>query len=118
MRGSRAALPVAPSADKNSVRLAVSVRRTALVCGIAAAAIGLAVILGWAAGLEHTEGDPALDLLRGVTISLGVAAFPRDGASADDVIRAADAALYKAKRLGRDRVCVAGEEETHSAAAG
>jgi predicted signal transduction protein with EAL and GGDEF domain len=39
-----------------------------------------------------------------VTISVGVAAFPEHGMSAKDVMAAADAALYHAKRGGRDRV--------------
>lgn len=39
-----------------------------------------------------------------ITLSLGVAAFPgRTIATVDDMIRAADAALYQAKRLGKDR---------------
>ena len=43
-----------------------------------------------------------------VTISLGVAAFPVHGAAAEDVLHAADEAVYKAKAKGRDRVIVAG----------
>jgi diguanylate cyclase (GGDEF)-like protein len=39
-----------------------------------------------------------------VTLSLGIACTPRDGASADDLHRAADAALYAAKRRGGDQV--------------
>jgi diguanylate cyclase (GGDEF)-like protein len=42
-----------------------------------------------------------------VTISAGVAAFPTCGLSVKDLLAAADAALYKAKKDGRDRVVVA-----------
>ncbi len=42
-----------------------------------------------------------------VSVSIGVAAFPDHGADGDGVLRAADAALYRAKREGRDRVTVA-----------
>jgi diguanylate cyclase (GGDEF)-like protein len=42
-----------------------------------------------------------------VTISLGVAAFPEHGDSSRALLAAADAALYEAKRSGRDRVAVA-----------
>jgi len=39
-----------------------------------------------------------------VTISLGIAVFPEHGMTADSLIRAADQALYQAKRSGRNRV--------------
>jgi diguanylate cyclase (GGDEF)-like protein len=42
-----------------------------------------------------------------VTASIGVAAFPEHGAGLDELIRRADAALYAAKRSGRDRVVCA-----------
>lgn len=42
-----------------------------------------------------------------ISISLGVAAFPEHGLTGDEVIGAADAALYRAKTQGRDRVTVA-----------
>jgi len=45
--------------------------------------------------------------LKPITISAGVAVFPEHGANGRDVIRAADAALYRAKEEGRDRVVVA-----------
>jgi diguanylate cyclase (GGDEF)-like protein len=42
-----------------------------------------------------------------VTASIGVAIFPPHGASLDDVVRAADLAMYRAKAQGRDRVVAA-----------
>jgi diguanylate cyclase (GGDEF)-like protein len=45
-----------------------------------------------------------------VTASAGVAVFPFDGADADGLVRAADDALYAAKRGGRNRLAIAGEE--------
>ena len=42
-----------------------------------------------------------------ITVSIGVAEPEENGADPEDVIRAADQALYKAKRAGRNRVFVA-----------
>jgi diguanylate cyclase (GGDEF)-like protein len=42
-----------------------------------------------------------------VTVSVGVAEFPGNGITRDDVVRAADAALYQAKEAGRNQVCLA-----------
>ena len=44
------------------------------------------------------------ELLSGVTTSVGVAAYPAHGKTTASLLRAADAALYAAKRQGRDRV--------------
>ncbi len=46
-------------------------------------------------------------VLGAVSMSFGVASFPQHGATEKDVLRAADAALYRAKAGGRDRVMVA-----------
>ena len=52
----------------------------------------------------------AVDALDGpVTASVGVATFPADGASAADVLLAADRACFVAKHNGRDRVATAEE---------
>jgi diguanylate cyclase (GGDEF)-like protein len=42
-----------------------------------------------------------------ITVSIGVAEPEQSGVDPEDVIRAADQALYRAKRDGRNRVCVA-----------
>jgi len=39
-----------------------------------------------------------------VTVSVGVALWPRDGTSPQAVIKCADQALYRSKQTGRDRV--------------
>jgi diguanylate cyclase (GGDEF)-like protein len=44
------------------------------------------------------------ELLRGVTASLGVALCPAHATDAEDLLRAADHALYKAKGGGRNQV--------------
>jgi diguanylate cyclase (GGDEF)-like protein len=41
----------------------------------------------------------------GPTLSLGVASYPEDGATRADLTRAADEALYRAKRSGGNAVC-------------
>ncbi|WIM06419.1 MAG: EAL domain-containing protein [Candidatus Nitricoxidivorans perseverans] len=40
-----------------------------------------------------------------VGASIGVSVFPEDGDSATDLLRDADAAMYRAKELGRNRFC-------------
>jgi diguanylate cyclase (GGDEF)-like protein len=43
-----------------------------------------------------------------LTVSLGVAAFPDDGKTPEEIVWAADAALYESKRRGRNRVTAYG----------
>jgi len=47
-----------------------------------------------------------------ITVSVGVAALPQHGTSPKELLDAADAALYRAKREGRDRVVVAAPTPT------
>jgi diguanylate cyclase (GGDEF)-like protein len=42
---------------------------------------------------------------RSVTLSAGLAVFPTHGKTRDEIVRAADSALYAAKQGGRNRVC-------------
>jgi diguanylate cyclase (GGDEF)-like protein/PAS domain S-box-containing protein len=52
-----------------------------------------------------------------VTLSVGIAAFPENTVAAQELLRAADACLYRSKREGRDRVTVAATREPHRVSA-
>jgi diguanylate cyclase (GGDEF)-like protein len=43
-----------------------------------------------------------------LTVSVGVAEYPTHGDTPEEMIASADAAMYEAKRGGRDRVVAAG----------
>ena len=58
-------------------------------------------------GAEPFRHDGEADLA--LTVSIGAAAFPEHGASPAILMRAADQALYTAKRTGRDRWNVASD---------
>jgi diguanylate cyclase (GGDEF)-like protein/PAS domain S-box-containing protein len=58
-------------------------------------------------GIQGLTVNVRGELLRPLTTSVGVAAFPEHGRSLAELLRAADVALYAAKRQGRDRVMVA-----------
>jgi diguanylate cyclase (GGDEF)-like protein len=45
-----------------------------------------------------------------LTISLGLASYPKDGVTADSLLAAADQALYAAKQLGRNRSVIYSQE--------
>ena len=50
-----------------------------------------------------TQGQ-ILAALGRLTISLGIASFPADGVTSNELIHAADLALYRAKAMGRNRL--------------
>jgi len=58
-------------------------------------------------GIKVFQHDEPSGGVPPATMSVGVAAFPEHGASVEDLILAADSAVYRAKALGRDRVVVA-----------
>lgn len=60
--------------------------------------------------LRHDVCAHAIDGVGTVTISLGVAACPEHAATERDLYTACDAALYRAKREGRNRVAAACDE--------
>lgn len=60
------------------------------------------------ADLRFAFGDTQL----GSTVSIGISVYPDHGTTADELIGAADQALYDAKQTGRNRVCLASTEPT------
>lgn len=58
-------------------------------------------------GIKHLNLKYRHEPIGQITLSLGVASFPEHGMSGESVIRKADAALYRAKREGRDAVRLA-----------
>lgn len=58
-------------------------------------------------GIKQLQVHYRDQMLGVVTVSLGVAAFPTHGSTSEAIMKAADAALYRAKAEGRDRVVVA-----------
>ncbi|MGB7295422.1 MAG: diguanylate cyclase [Candidatus Aminicenantales bacterium] len=46
------------------------------------------------------------ELLASITLSMGISTYPDQGSNAEDLLRVADKALYRAKKEGRDRVII------------
>lgn len=53
---------------------------------------------------EETIGAFSAVTSRGITVSIGVAAYPRDGATLDLLFKHVDEQLYRAKTLGKNRL--------------
>ena len=58
---------------------------------------------------DHQFTGTSGQMLGQVTVSIGVATFPEDGAEPEDILTRADEALYAAKNGGRNQVCAAVE---------
>jgi diguanylate cyclase (GGDEF)-like protein len=56
---------------------------------------------------KTVEGWQFPGVPRRVTISAGTSVFPQHGTTRDELVKAADSALYAAKQLGRNAVCLA-----------
>ena len=57
--------------------------------------------------------DPSVPPMPTATMSIGVACSPDHGETRDELIDAADVALYRAKAGGRDQVVVASDGAVH-----
>jgi diguanylate cyclase (GGDEF)-like protein len=55
---------------------------------------------------EHPFLAPGKGIVERLSVSIGLASYPEDAKTVEDLVDAADIALYEAKRKGRDRVCV------------
>ena len=60
-------------------------------------------------GVEHEEIQYHDHLLRPMTMSFGIATFPANGRTSQELLRASDTALFRAKSEGRDRVRLHGQ---------
>jgi diguanylate cyclase (GGDEF)-like protein/putative nucleotidyltransferase with HDIG domain len=72
-------------------------------------ALEIAERIRMAVAEREFEIDTASEPIR-ATISIGVAAFPKDGSDANELIHQADLAVYRAKLQGRNRVLGASSE--------
>ena len=57
-----------------------------------------------------TLQDNGRDVQVSMTVSAGVASFPKDGPNAGEITRKADTGLYRAQTTGKNRVCLPVEE--------
>ena len=64
--------------------------------------------------IKGPRSDEPSRLYPTTTMSVGLAEYPQHGTSVDELILAADSAMYRAEALGRDRVVVAGDGQGRS----
>ena len=59
--------------------------------------------------VEATRFEAARGESLALTVSVGVATYPAHGRSREELLDLSDKAMYRAKSVGRNRVCSAGE---------
>jgi diguanylate cyclase (GGDEF)-like protein len=59
------------------------------------------------AAVKHIRVRHEGKVLDGITLSMGIAGFPENASSEEELLRLADIALYQSKSRGRDRITVA-----------
>jgi diguanylate cyclase (GGDEF)-like protein len=64
--------------------------------------------------VRHLEINYRRNLFQKLSLSIGLAFFPTNGHSAEEVLQAADMALLEAKKTGRDRLVIAIESQPQS----
>jgi len=65
----------------------------------------------WAEKIKRQISEDVFLVANAVTASIGVAVFPQHGSTSLDLLRAADTAMYEAKKQGGNRVSVAPPRE-------
>lgn len=56
---------------------------------------------------EHKEGERPVN----ATLSIGISSCPEDGSRITEIVRKAEGALFRAKKAGRNKVCLSREEK-------
>lgn len=69
---------------------------------LGATAVGLAEAIVHQLQISEDVQRPAEDL----TVSIGIALYPEHASTATELLRCADAAMYRAKSAGKNRICV------------
>jgi diguanylate cyclase (GGDEF)-like protein/putative nucleotidyltransferase with HDIG domain len=64
--------------------------------------------------LRRSVRDALVEYGLPLSVSLGIASYPRHGQTGDELLRCADQAMYLAKRLGRDRSVIYSSEVSQS----
>ena len=86
----------------------IETKRAADGAGIAANQVGVPLRVAIAERPSSANND---DHRVSVTASFGIAAMPGDGTTQVELVAAADEALYRAKRAGKNRIAIAAATE-------